>query len=238
MPRPRPGPRSPPHARFEAIARNARDNLDAGDYPGGRDAQPFDPRPVAIDGPRRRWRASGASSRTARAEASPATPTATSASTTSTGSPTEPRPVIGSWSIASSSTLGFATPTRSPTSPSSRWSCRSRAVGPRRRVRRGVSPRRGRRGGPRAAAVLPGLSRRGARQGRGHEADRARDPRGRPRRRPASRARALWLLALSELEEPGRRPVPGPARRPARLRQIHPGPRAGRAGRIHRHPFR
>ena len=76
---------------------------------------------------------------------------------------------------------------------------------PRRRLRRGVSRRRGRRGGSRAAAVLPGLPRRGARQGRGHEAVASpRSPRPSGRRRDP--ARALWLLALSELEDPGRRP--------------------------------
>ena len=120
------GPEVAASCTFEAIAANARENLDQAvplvDVTLSR---------ATFDRLRNRTEAVLARSREtieARAgAASPATPTATSASTTSTGFRSARRPTIGSWSTASSSTRAIAMPTRSPISPSSPWSWRSRA---------------------------------------------------------------------------------------------------------------
>ena len=52
-----------------------------------------------------------------------------------------------------------------------------------------------------------------------------------------TQARALWLFALAELEDPCRKTLPGASRRPARDREVDPGSRLGRAGRIRRDPL-
>ena len=200
------GPEVAASCTFEAIAANARENLDQSAPQVGRDAQPRDLRSVARPDRSRPGAPPGPRSRRAPAAASPATPTATSGSTTSTGSRSGSRPTIGSWSTASSSTRGIAMPTPSPTSPSSPWSWRSRAgrTSPMHSSRTTSTPLATRRDG----RLLPFYrAYRAAVRGK-VEGMKLAEPEIPEADRAAARvrARALWLSALSELEEPGRRP--------------------------------
>ena len=205
--------------------------------PGGRDTQPIDPRSAEATGPRRRWRVSAAPSRRGPREASPATPTATSASITSTGSRTDDPP--GDWVVVDCIEFDARFRHADPIADIAFLAMELTLEGRGDLAGAFVEAYLRASGDAEGRELLPFYrAYRAAVRGKveGMKLARARDPRGRPVGGPSPRP---GPLALRPLRAGGARPqaVPGAARRPARDRQVHPGARPGRAGRVHRHPL-
>ena len=173
---------------FEAIASQRPREPRPGRRPRGRDAQPIDPRSAARPDRAGVERDSGTPSSRGRRAASPATPTATSASTMSTGSPTDVRP--DDWVVVDciefDERFRHADPIADIAFLAMELTLEGRdRTWPARSSRSISAPRTTRR----AAELLPFYrAYRAAVRGKveGHEAGGARDPRGRPRRRPGS----------------------------------------------------